>query len=93
MADDPEGEPGSFTLSVKHKVYFVPNKKDEAAEEGDIAQLGLGAHLPRSVWESSKVGSIVWCVKWAVNGLTPIRPIFCLTDPVVVGAARAMRLA
>eukprot|EP00959_Pyramimonas_sp_CCMP1952_P283766 5931925-Pyramimonas_sp.AAC.1 len=97
MADDPDGEAGSFTLAVKNKVYFVVAKGQKGDDEGgeasgsDLTQLSVASCIPQAVWDSSSIVKVIWAVKWGIQGLTPIRPVVCMLGDVIIGAGRAIK--
>ena len=86
------GEPGAFTLNLKHRVHFVPAKLGDDDAKA-LNQMSVGAALPMDIWDKSEVCLTKWATKWAVNGLTPVRPLVFLGAPVSLGAGRAIQLA
>ena len=91
MVEGTDDEAGSFTLTCKHQVFFIPTKKEDAAETSHT-QMSLASSIPRVALEASKVCKVLWLTKWAVNGLAPIRPVFAIKDNVTLGAGRAIRI-
>ena len=92
MGMDNDDMPGSFTLTLKHRIYFVPLAQTEDDEQGRLNQMSVGASVPRSTWENSKLCSIKWAAKWAVNGLTPVRPLVVTNNELSLGAGRAIAI-
>ena len=93
MGEDTEGPAGNFTLSTKHQVFFTPTRTDE--EEQKLTNVSVASTIPISTWMNGTedLCSVVWVVKWGVNGLAPVRPVFVLTSPVSIGAGRAVKVA
>ena len=77
---------------MKHRVHFVPAKLGDDDAKA-VNQMSVGAALPMDIWDKSEVCSTKWATKWAVNGLTPVRPLVFLDAPISLGAGRAIRLA
>ena len=91
MVVDENSDPGAFVLNIKHKIFFVPGVASEGDEEGGkLSQMSLAASVPQSVWSNCEICSIKWATKWAINGLTPIRPLVILDGDLQLGAGRAI---
>ena len=93
MQADDGNEPGAFSLIFKHRVFFVPSAVADGPNEDDkINQMSVAGGFPVDRW-SSELVSVLWATKWAVNGLTPVRPLVILNSEVSLGADRAVRLS
>ena len=70
---------GEFDLAMEHKVYFAPKTLtvDELDEQSQL--LKIAATIPCELWQTS-VTTIIWAVKWTLQGLCPVRPIVVLKD-------------
>ena len=87
---------GKFSCEQKHSIWFVPaeeeqKKKNGAADSQKLLQMSVGSRMPLTVWPSHCC-SIVWVVKWGILGLTPVRPIVCMTTEANIPAGRALAL-
>ena len=86
--DDPgQSPPGSFSLQRKHHVYAcfegTPLSTSEgAAAEPQARQDSLAASLPLSTWAASKLCKPIWIMRWAAQGLMPVRPQIVLMEQV-----------
>ena len=86
-----DNNPGKFELTTQHNVYFVPTLVD--GEAPVKTQMAIGSLVPRSVWESNPAVMIVaWAVKWAANGLSPMRPLVVAMADIVLPPGRALAL-
>ena len=84
-------ELGAFKLNRFHDVCFLPMEPTADPTGESIAQNTVGSLVPRSSW-STPFTSIVWSTKWAINGLTPVRPLVMLTTQLVLPPNKTLQL-
>ncbi len=87
-----DGEPGCFTLSLNHSLYFqmspLPAIKSEPVEEAgpslQVQQGHVGSAVPQHTWPT-QFTDIVWTTKWTqTKGLVPVRPLVLLMQDLVL---------
>lgn len=93
-----EQELGAFTIHQDHLVIFQPGAQQLDANDGEHVQdhrkptQGFAASLiPQQRW-STHATDVIWSVKWAVNGLTPVRPLVLMTVDVTLPPGKALEL-
>lgn len=86
--------PGAFTLEVTSKVVACYTAVDGGDEKKNITQQNAAACLANNFWENVEHVGLVWTVKWAAQGLMPVRPtVVCLSAcELPPGKALALRL-
>ncbi|CAJ1415004.1 unnamed protein product [Effrenium voratum] len=89
-----------FELERKHEVYYLPSPKASAKADPsneDPANIevkgssALAALVPLSSLQFQHC-AVVWAVKWATKGLTPIKPVVALVCDVEMASQHAVRL-
>lgn len=73
---------GAFEVSVTTKILAVFQKPEKEAVPEDTVQFtqqNAAAGLPLSMWRKLSHASLVWTVKWATQGLMPVRPVIAVT--------------
>lgn len=94
--DDPE----MFEMKNTVPLVFVPTgqlkAKTETGEEGtevlSADQVSAARLLPVAAWEQRSLCSLVWCVRWAPQGLMPVRPVVALHREVVIEPSHGVAL-
>ena len=85
-----EGPAGAFGL--KHTVGVVFNPQAQTADANPAAlQTRLAATVPAQAWKGHYSG-LVWSVKWATNGLAPIRPQIVMLHDVMIKPGHSLLL-
>lgn len=85
-------EVGAFSLKPIHQVYFLPAaaSADESAQPG-LTQAMVANAIPNKFWVGHTT-DIVWATKWAINGLTPVRPMVLVTKLASIPAGKVLEL-
>lgn len=52
-----------------------------------------GSLIPATAWRESSHVQVVWSVKWAAQGLVPVRAQVVATSTITLGAAQALNLS
>ena len=89
LTEASSGSVGSFSLTRKHNVYFLP----EPGSAEKPSQMSVATMIPKEKWTGADYCDIVWATKWAVNGLTPVRPIVLMTAAANIGTGRTLLIA
>ncbi len=89
--------PGDFTVSQKHCVVFNVEKGSlavKAEEDGNlhVSQSHIGNLIPAMDWDNEVTG-LVFIVKWAPQGLSPVRPVVALLKSISLPAGKAVEVA
>eukprot|EP00439_Symbiodinium_sp_Y106_P043830 s8284_g5.t1 len=88
-------DPGACVLEAKDKrLAFAPAKmtKTEGEDEQKTAkQLHVAAVVPPSAWKGA--AGVHFVVRWAQNGLVPVRPQVTLIEDCVLPSKKAMKLS
>ena len=77
--------PGSFTLERKRMVFATfegTPLTTEGGAEPEVRQDSLAASLPLGAWQASAVCKPVQTMRWAQQGLMPVRPQIVLMEQV-----------
>ena len=80
-------------LTQVNDILFRPDEKQIGSEQKKVNQTMAALTVPRLSWESLKMCKITWMVKWAVNGLTPIRPVINWSSDFEIKAGEAVVLS
>lgn len=88
---------GQYQITRKHEVYFKPNAKVQAEEEGSELKLQKGtlsfaALVPFTSFEKFQHVKVLWAVKWTLKGLMPVKPLVCLHAETTLPPAKAVKL-
>ena len=82
----------SFGVKQEIEVFFAP-AGSSAGEGGEPAsQTSIAGLLPPTVFDGSHCAMKVWAVKWALNGLAPIRPMVFTKMQCDIPAGQALSL-
>jgi hypothetical protein len=84
------GGVGDFKLQKTHSVLFGLLEQElpkDASTEQTVNR--LGALIPTEFWKSHCL-NVYWACKWAQIGLTPIRPLVCLSVAAVLPPGKAL---
>ena len=94
LKDDatPGAAVGAFTLTKALCVRAVMELPKEDAKDKEVRQENLGATLPLGTWEGLPFADIVFSMRWASQGLMPIRPQVVLTQDVEIPAGHGLQL-
>ena len=92
MHEADDSAPGSFTLDQKFQVYFIPDPTTPVEKEQPV-QMSAGMLVPKEAWASSSSCDIVWGTKWAINGLTPVRPLVVMKVDAKILPGRVLVIA
>ena len=92
MHEADDSAPGSFTLEQKYQVYFIPDPTTPVEKEQPV-QMSAGMLVPKEAWASSSSCDIVWGTKWAINGLTPVRPLVVMKVDAKILPGRVLVIA
>ena len=89
-------ELGAFSLTQEHDVYFHPvghalDADGDAQDSRKPNQNFAACLIPHKLWETYTT-AVEWAAKWAVNGLTPMRPVVVMTRDVELAPGRALEL-
>ena len=79
----------SFTLTPSHSVSYVPAAQDENTK---ISLQNIANKENASVWETHCM-SIIWQVRWAPRGLSPVKPMVRLNAEVALKPGEACHLS
>ena len=94
LKEDPQPEdPGNWTVQVQQRLCFTPAliQKEESSEILQLKQVHAAAVLPANCWAG--VAEVMFVVRWANNGLMPVRPQVMLVQDVVIPAGQALALS
>eukprot|EP00435_Cladocopium_sp_Y103_P018632 s3736_g4.t1 len=88
---------GQYQISRKHEVYFKPNAKVQAEEEGSELKLqkgtsSLAALVPFTGLDKFQHARVLWAVKWTLKGLMPVKPCVCLYNEMTLPPSTAVKL-
>ena len=88
---------GQYQITRKHEVYFKPNAKVLAEEDGTELKLQTGtssfaALVPFTGFQKFQHVRVLWAVKWTLKGLMPVKPVVCLHAEVLLPPGKAMKL-
>ena len=89
---DEEVEQPSLSAG-ENRIYFVPLVLTKKESEEAMTQMSCGSSVPVATWNNSNIVSVVWCVKWAVTGLTPVRPLVVTRAEIQLEPGRAIKIA
>ena len=97
LVDAPTAEdPSAWSLKRTLNVYFVPGKSNVVEGENqdpfEAKQAALASLFPNSLWETAKLASIVFTVRWTSPGLMPVRPQICLTASMTLPPESGVKL-
>ena len=92
MEPNASGEPGDFLLTLKHNVFFVPDVLAGKKDTEEMTQMSIGAAVPVTTWMEAKTVSLLWCVKWSVTGLSPVRPLVVTKAEIQLAPGRALQI-
>ena len=85
-----EGPAGAFGLKQTVGVVFNPQAQTADANPAAL-QTRLAATVPAQAWKGHYSG-LVWSVKWAANGLAPIRPQIVMLHDVMIKPGHSLLL-
>eukprot|EP00434_Breviolum_minutum_P024555 symbB.v1.2.021690.t1/scaffold1889.1/size97066/5 len=95
MMDKPvEGKPGNFEVKQLQDLRFVPapaTVENSGNTETTVNQMNLASLLPVEAW-NSHCSKVIYSVKWATAGLTPVRPQVVLTADLELPPGRTVAL-
>ena len=94
LKEDPQPEDsGNWTVQVQQRLCFTPAliQKEESSEILQLKQVHAAAVLPANCWAG--VAEVMFVVRWANNGLMPVRPQVMLVQDVVIPAGQALALS
>ena len=80
-------------MQVQQRLCFTPAliQKEESSEILQLKQVHAAAVLPANCWAG--VAEVMFVVRWANNGLMPVRPQVMLVQDVVIPAGQALALS
>ena len=83
-----ESDPSKFTLSVTHRVVFVPSADSYAATESSINQTNICKKAPPAEWDTHCM-CVIWQTRWNAKGLQAVAPrVYTKVDmPIKAGQA------
>ena len=92
--DDLDKGPGCFSIERRHHArgVFESGTLGEGTGSTEAKAESLAAMLPLSTWAESDNASIIWSMRWASNGLMPVRPQVVLDTDVELGPNSALPL-
>ena len=73
-------------------VIFVCNSPDEGGKRQPVSQGSVVGLCPPIVFDGSPCAVKVWAVKWAPNGLGPVRPMVFFKMHCDIPAGQALSL-
>ncbi len=87
-------QPGAFTVQVKSDLYFCLASLVKAVlkeEDGNpsLSASNSAAAVAMNKWQEGRT-HLLWVVKWAPKGLTPVTPKVALKASVVIPAKGAL---
>ena len=76
ISEIPSKDKLSFGVKQEIEVFFVPagSSASEGGKSEPVSQSSIAGLLPPTVFDGSHCAVKLWAVKWAANGLVPIRP-------------------
>ena len=94
MKDIGGKEKDAFGITQDHGVYFIPTfaSDDPSGQKQHLSQINLAGKLPANAFESSHCVVATWAVKWALQGLSPVRPMVLFTQACDLPAGKALSL-
>lgn len=81
VVEDHEKGPGAFRLELVSKVVasFTAGV-DDGDDKKTVTQQNAATRLPSNFWADAQHVGLVWTVKWATQGLMPVRPaVVCIS--------------
>ena len=85
-----EGPAGAFSLAVVSQIAFRPQPPAADAPPAHL-QTRVAATVPVSAWDGHYSG-LVWSLKWAQNGLSPVRPQVVMLADVTIKPGHSLLL-
>ena len=85
-----EGPAGAFSLAVVSQIAFRPQPPAADAPPAHL-QTRVAATVPVSAWDGHYSG-LVWSLKWAQNGLSPVRPQVVMLADVTIKPGHSLVL-
>ena len=87
-------EKDAFGIQQEHDIYFILafSSEDEAGQKQQISPVTLAGKLPANTFASSHCVVATWAVKWAPQGLSPVRPMVVFTQSCDIPAGKALSL-
>ena len=94
MKDIASKEKCAFGITQDHEIYFIPAfaSDDPSGQKQHLSQMNLAGKLPANTFESSHCVVATWAVKWAPQGLSPVRPMVLFTQSCDLPAGKALSL-
>lgn len=89
-------DPSKFDLKLTTRIVFVPTgpakAKEEEGEGFSGAQVSAARMVPMEAWVKGSLAFPAWCVRWAPQGLMPIRPVIVLLQEIMLEPAHGVML-
>ena len=102
MKDEVDKGPGCFALERRHRVHAAFEAATMKEASGEQEEMGQGGHegkqeslaalIPLSTWAGNELAAQRWSMRWASNGLMPIRPQIVLLVDIELEPQTALRL-
>ena len=94
MFDVASKEKDAFGIKQDHEIYFIPAfaSDDPLGRKQHLSQMNLAGKLPANTFESSHCVVATWAVKWAPQGLSPVRPMVLFTQACDLPAGKDLSL-
>ena len=94
MKDMASKKKDAFGIKQDHEIYFIPSfaSGDPSGQRQHLSQMALPGKLPANTFESSHCVVATWAVKWAPQGLSPVRPMVLFTQSCDLPAGKALSL-
>lgn len=93
VVEDPALGPGAFRLELVSKVVATFTAGvDDGEEKKPVTQHNAATHLPGKFWDDAQHVGLVWTVKWAAQGLMPVRPTVVCFSAGELPAGKALPL-
>ena len=94
MFDIASKEKDAFGITQDHEIYFIPafTSDDPSGQKQHLSQMSLAGKLPANTFGSSHCVVATWAVKWAPQGLSPVRPMVLFTQSCDLPAGKALSL-
>ena len=94
MFDLASKDKDAFGVKQDHEIFFIPafSSDEEGGQNQPITQSTLAGKLPANTFESSHCVVQTWSVKWAPQGLGPVRPLVLFKQSCDLPAGKAVSL-